>query len=167
MASDAKAERLRKLPLFKGADKDAIEHLAAAADEVTVEAGHTLISQGRHHQEMYVLESGAAVVEIDGRQVAEVVAGEFVGELGYFTKAPASATVRTVAESRTPGDSLQPVRADPRRQPQDGPSDRGRAGGAASGRRSPAQDDESLTLRAGAPAVTKTEAVPVCRAATV
>ncbi|MDH4278009.1 MAG: cyclic nucleotide-binding domain-containing protein [Acidimicrobiia bacterium] len=100
MASDAKAERLQNLPLFNGADKDAIEHLAAAADEVTVEAGHTLISQGRHHQEMYVLESGAAVVEIDGRQVAEVVAGEFVGELGYFTKAPASATVRTAAESK-------------------------------------------------------------------
>lgn len=100
MASDAKAERLRKLPLFRGADDEAIEHLASAADEVTVEAGHTLISQGRHHQEMYVLESGAAAVEINGSRVAEVDAGEFVGELGYFTKAPASATVRTVAECR-------------------------------------------------------------------
>jgi len=100
MASDAKAERLRNLTLFKGADNDAIENLAAAADEVTVGAGHTLISQGRHHHEMYVLESGAAAVEIDGGQVAEVDAGEFVGELGYFTKAPATATVRTVAESK-------------------------------------------------------------------
>ena len=99
MASDAKADRLRNLPLFKGADKEAIEHLASAADEVTVDTGHTLISQGRHHQEMYVLESGAATVEIDGSPVAEVTAGEFVGELGYFTKAPASATVKTVAES--------------------------------------------------------------------
>lgn len=100
MVSDAKAERLRNLPLFKGAGDEAIQHLASGADEVTVEAGHTLISQGRHHQEMFVLESGEAVVEIDDIQVAKVAAGEFVGELGYFTKAPASATVRTVAECR-------------------------------------------------------------------
>ncbi|MDH3299568.1 MAG: cyclic nucleotide-binding domain-containing protein [Acidimicrobiia bacterium] len=100
MVIDAKAERLRNLPLFKGADEEAIEHLASAADEVTVKAGHTLISQGRHHQEMYVLESGAAAVEIDGRLVAEVTGGEFVGELGYFTREPASATVRTVDECR-------------------------------------------------------------------
>lgn len=97
--ADAKEDRLSKLPLFKGADKEAIDHLASAADEVTVEAGHTLITQGRHHQEMYVLETGAAVVEIDGKQVAEIPAGEFVGELGYFTRTAASATVKTAAES--------------------------------------------------------------------
>lgn len=97
--ADAKEDRLRKLPLFKGADKEAIDHLASAADEVTVEAGHTLITQGRHHQEMYVLETGAAVVEIDGKQVADIPAGEFVGELGYFTRTAASATVKTAAQS--------------------------------------------------------------------
>jgi CRP-like cAMP-binding protein len=96
--ADAKEDRLRKLPLFKGADKEAIDHLASAADEVTVGAGHTLITQGRHHQEMYVLETGAAVVEIDGKQVAEIPAGEFVGELGYFTRTAASATVKTTAQ---------------------------------------------------------------------
>lgn len=99
MVSDAKEDRLRKLPLFKGADKEAIDHLASAADEVTVAAGHTLITQGRHHQEMYVLETGSAAVEIDGQPVADIPAGEFVGELGYFTRAAATATVKTSAES--------------------------------------------------------------------
>lgn len=99
MASDAKEERLRRLALFKGADRQAIDHLASAADEVTVKAGHTLITQGRHHQEMFVLESGSAMVEIDGQKVADIPAGEFVGELGYFTRGPASATVKTTAES--------------------------------------------------------------------
>ncbi len=98
MVSDGKADRLRNLPMFKGADNEAIEHLASAADEVTVQPGHTLISQGRHHQEMYVLEKGTAGVEINGDQVAEIPAGEFVGELGYFTKAPATATVKTLTE---------------------------------------------------------------------
>ncbi len=99
MATDPKEERLKKLPLFKGADERAIDHLASAADEVTVAADHVLIRQGHHHQEMFVLESGSAVVEIDGTRVADIPAGEFVGELGYFNQGPASATVKTAEES--------------------------------------------------------------------
>jgi CRP-like cAMP-binding protein len=99
MASDPKGERLRQLSLFKGADDTAIEHLASAADEVTVDAGHALIRQGHHHQEMFVLESGSATVEIDGTKVADIPAGEFVGELSYFNRGAASATVTTAEES--------------------------------------------------------------------
>jgi CRP-like cAMP-binding protein len=99
MASDAKEDRLRRLPLFKGADDEAISHLASAADEVTVDAGHTLIRQGHHHQEMYILESGSATVEIDGAEVATIPAGEFVGELSYFNRGAASATVKTAETS--------------------------------------------------------------------
>ncbi len=97
--ADPKEERLRQLTLFKGADDDAIRRLAAAADEVTVEAGHTLIREGLHHQEMYVLATGGAIVEIGGTKVADIPAGEFVGELSYFNRSPASATVTTSAES--------------------------------------------------------------------
>ncbi len=99
MASDPKAERLRKMSLFRGADDTAIEHLASAVDEVTVQAGHALIRQGHHHQEMYVLESGSATVEIDGTKVADIPAGEFVGELSYFNRGAASATVITAETS--------------------------------------------------------------------
>ena len=99
MASDPKEDRLKKLSLFKGADEKAIEHLASAADEVTVDSGHALIRQGHHHQEMYVLESGSAIVEIDGNKVADIPAGEFVGELSYFNQGAASATVKTAEQS--------------------------------------------------------------------
>ncbi|MEM9561363.1 MAG: cyclic nucleotide-binding domain-containing protein [Actinomycetota bacterium] len=99
MATDPKEERLKKLSLFRGADEKAIDHLASAADEVTVGGDHVLIRQGHHHQEMFVLESGSAVVEIDGTHVADIPAGEFVGELGYFNQGPASATVKTAEES--------------------------------------------------------------------
>jgi CRP-like cAMP-binding protein len=99
MAKDAKEERLRSMALFKGANDEAIRNLASAADEVTVRAGHVLIRQGHHHQEMYVIESGSATVEIDGREVATIPAGEFVGELSYFNRSPASATVTTSEES--------------------------------------------------------------------
>jgi CRP-like cAMP-binding protein len=91
---DAKEARLLKIPLFKDADSEALRHLSAAADEASLPAGHILIHQGRHHHECYVLESGSATVEVNGEPIAEITEGEFVGELGFFVRATASATVR-------------------------------------------------------------------------
>ena len=99
MASDKKEERLKKIALFREADNDAIDHLASAADEVVVPAGKVLIQQGSRHSELYVLVSGSAVVEVDGQKVAEIPAGEMVGELSFFINKAASATVRTDSES--------------------------------------------------------------------
>lgn len=97
--SDPKQERLKALRLFAGADQKALEHLASAVDEVTVKAGHELIRAGHHHSEMYVLASGSAIVEIEGDQVADIPAGEFVGELAFFNRTAATATVTTAEES--------------------------------------------------------------------
>lgn len=95
MASGSKNDRLRELDLFKNADDDALANLSSAIDEVTVEAGRVLIEQDKNHHEIYVIASGSAVVEVDGAEVAEIPAGELVGELGFFVQAAASATVRT------------------------------------------------------------------------
>lgn len=111
-SADEKEARLSELPLFKGAGKKAISHLASAADEVTVEAGHVLIRQGHLHSEVYVIESGALSVEVDGKPVAEIPAGELVGELGYFVRSAASATVKTAAETALlviPYNRLEPI----------------------------------------------------------
>jgi CRP/FNR family cyclic AMP-dependent transcriptional regulator len=92
--SDPKEARLLALRLFAKADQSALRHLASAADEVSVAAGHVLIEQGRHHHDIYVIEDGSASVEIDGEEIAEITPGEFVGELGFFVQGPATATVR-------------------------------------------------------------------------
>ena len=102
MASKTKEERLKALDLFRAADDEAIRHLASAADEVSVDAGRTLIRQNHNHNEIYVLESGTASVEINGEVVAEIPAGELVGELGFFVNSTASATVK----SNTPAELL-------------------------------------------------------------
>jgi CRP-like cAMP-binding protein len=96
--SDPKEARLLAVPLFAQADQTALQHLASAADEVSLATGHVLIEQGRHHHELYVIESGSASVEIDGEEIAEITAGEFVGELGFFVQGPASATVRAKSD---------------------------------------------------------------------
>lgn len=95
---DAKVERISKLPLFKNAGQKAIEHVATAADEVTLEAGRVLIKQGTHHNECFIVEKGTLTVSIDGETVATIGAGETVGELSVFGHSPASATVTTAED---------------------------------------------------------------------
>jgi len=94
MSSDPKISRLQAIPLFRKGSEKALGHLAQAADETTVDAGRTLIDQGHHHNEAYVIISGVADVVVDGEVIAEIPAGEMVGELGYFARSAASATVK-------------------------------------------------------------------------
>lgn len=97
---DAKIDRLKSIPLFSNADKKALEHLASAADEVTVKAGTALISEGHRHNEGYLIVRGSVTVEVGGNEVAEVPAGELIGELALFGANPvASATVKAATEA--------------------------------------------------------------------
>lgn len=94
---DTKVDRLGELPLFRGADRKALEHIAQAADEVRLAAGRVLIRQGTFHGECFIVESGSLTVTVDGEEVATIPAGQMVGELSLFGHGPASATV-TAAE---------------------------------------------------------------------
>lgn len=92
---DAKAARLREVEFFADADKSAINHLAMAADEVTIPAGQTLMSEGHRHNEGYVILDGHLAVIVGGTKVAEIDPGQVIGDLALFTKSVvASATVR-------------------------------------------------------------------------
>ncbi len=95
---DAKTARIHSIPLFKDADRKALEHLTSAADEVSVGSGTVLIAQGHRHQEAYIIISGDSVVELDGEEIAVVPEGELIGELGLFGHGPASATVRAKSD---------------------------------------------------------------------
>jgi CRP-like cAMP-binding protein len=97
---DAKIDRLKSIPLFRNADKKALEHLASAADEITVPAGTALITEDHRHTEGYLIVEGTVTVEVGGNKVADVPAGELIGELALFGDSPvASATVKTATET--------------------------------------------------------------------
>ncbi len=97
---DAKTDRLKSIPLFASADAKALEHLASAADEVTVAPGTVLIKEGHRHNEGYVIISGSLRVEVGGEHVADIPAGELVGELALFgTANAASASVSAGTEA--------------------------------------------------------------------
>ncbi len=97
---DAKMDRLKAIPLFAKADEKALEHLASAADEVTVAAGTVLIKEGHRHHEGYVIISGSVRVHVGDQHVADIPAGELVGELALFgATALASASVSAATET--------------------------------------------------------------------
>lgn len=95
---DAKVSRIRAVPMFADASESALELLAAAADEVTVSPGQHLVTQDRISHDAYVLENGSAEVIVDNEVVAEIPAGELIGELAFLDPGPATATVRTKTE---------------------------------------------------------------------
>jgi CRP/FNR family transcriptional regulator, cyclic AMP receptor protein len=96
--TNPKEARIQAIPMFADADRKALERLVEPADEVTVPAGHVLTQQGQHHHELFIIESGTAEVVVDGKTVADIPAGQMIGELSLFDRGSASATVRAATE---------------------------------------------------------------------
>lgn len=90
---DPKLALLRSLPLFEGCTSRELHDIAAIADELRLEPGRKLTTEGASGQEFVVLESGAAEVYKHGEKVAELGAGDFVGEIALLTGRPRTATV--------------------------------------------------------------------------
>jgi CRP-like cAMP-binding protein len=91
--SDPKADALGRVPLFAGLGRKELEFLTTRTDEVSVEAGRTLIRQGAPGDTFYVLLEGEAEVEVDGRPRPVLHAGSFFGEISMLDRGPATGTV--------------------------------------------------------------------------
>ena len=99
-----RVELLSALDLLAGADRNTFERLAAAAEEVVLPAGATVIREGDEPDALWVLEQGLLSVTAMGgdgqpRELPPVTAPGYVGELGLLHGIPRTATVRTRQES--------------------------------------------------------------------
>lgn len=86
--------------VFRSLTPREFKTLVSIGDWQAVEAGSRLVEQGESLERLYVIVSGRAAVEVDGKPVAELESGRFIGEFGFLTGEPASGVVRTVAETR-------------------------------------------------------------------
>ena len=98
-----RVELLSALDLLAGADRNTLERLAAAAEEVVLPAGSTVIRQGDQPDALWVLVRGELSVQAtadDGRlrELPPVTAPGYVGELGLLHGIPRTATVRAQQE---------------------------------------------------------------------
>jgi CRP/FNR family cyclic AMP-dependent transcriptional regulator len=92
--------KIQGVPLFASVSKQGLRWLAQAADEVPVTAGRTILREGETGQELYVILEGTAQVTRNGRKLADLGPGGFVGELAFLDHAPRSASVSAVTDVR-------------------------------------------------------------------
>jgi CRP/FNR family cyclic AMP-dependent transcriptional regulator len=87
------AKRLEGVGLFSGLSKQDIGKLARWTDEVSVPAGYMLATEGEFAHEFFVIEEGSAEVTQNGVAIAELVPGEFFGEIGLLAAERRTASV--------------------------------------------------------------------------
>jgi CRP/FNR family transcriptional regulator, cyclic AMP receptor protein len=95
--SDRFVETLATVPLFSACSKKELQLVARGAERVTVDAGKVVVVQGAAGSEFFVIVSGAARVERNGRKVGSLGPGNFFGDLALLDRAPRNASV--IAES--------------------------------------------------------------------
>ncbi len=83
---------LADLPLFSNCSKKDLRHIARSTRLDLIDPDHVLFSEGESSREGYVVVAGRVIVRRNGRKIAEVDAGEFVGELGLLLDRDHSAT---------------------------------------------------------------------------
>lgn len=92
-------EQLASVPLLAGLDPRARRRLAEIGKRRTYSADEAIVREGTTGTALYILLSGRARVEQDGKQLGELSAGDFFGELALIEEHPRSATVTATAES--------------------------------------------------------------------
>jgi CRP/FNR family transcriptional regulator, cyclic AMP receptor protein len=97
---DTKIQLLKQVPLFAGTSTNELRQIAARVDEIDVPAGYTLTREGDRGREFVVLVEGSATVENDGRVIATLGDGDFLGEIALLLYTQRTATVRTTTPSR-------------------------------------------------------------------
>lgn len=97
---------LERIALFDDASRAALERLAAAAEEVSVPRGTTVVHQGEPADDLWVVLGGDLEVTIDGERVNVVGTDGWFGEIGLVDQVPRTATVRALTATtllRVPG----------------------------------------------------------------
>lgn len=100
MAHDSKIDMLRLLPGLRDARERDLAALAVDVDVVDVDAGTVLMEKGALAREAFIIVSGEVEVTREGRTLATLGPGEFLGEMGVLSHAPRSATATTMVPTR-------------------------------------------------------------------
>jgi CRP/FNR family cyclic AMP-dependent transcriptional regulator len=77
-------KHLSEIPLFAALSKDQRGEVARVADEIDIEAGKRLVSEGRFGYEFFVISNGTAEVVRGEEHIADLGPGDFFGEMALL-----------------------------------------------------------------------------------
>ena len=86
-------ELLGAVPLFSLTAKKDLRKIARQFKLRNVSEGERVTEQGKYGREFYVVVSGSARCEVDGREIRKFAPGSFFGELALLAGGPRSATI--------------------------------------------------------------------------
>ncbi len=89
---------LSKIWLFSTSSNKDLRTIRRTLEEVPVPAGRVLCEQGTIGREFFIIVKGEASVRRNGRKVATLGPGQYVGELALLDRRPRSATVTSETE---------------------------------------------------------------------
>lgn len=87
---------VQKVPIFKELRDDFLVRLAAAMEELSFPAKHTIVKQGDEGRSLYILASGQVQVHIGHRLLATLQKEDCFGEMAVLDAEPRSASVTTL-----------------------------------------------------------------------
>jgi CRP/FNR family cyclic AMP-dependent transcriptional regulator len=90
---DVFVDHLQQVSLFSACSRKDLQLVAKRAEDVRVQAGKAIVTEGETGHEFFAIISGTARVERHGRKIATIGPGDAFGELALLEKAPRNATV--------------------------------------------------------------------------
>ena len=86
-------DALANVPLFSACSRKDLGLVAKRAEDVKVDGGKVLVSEGAAGAEFFVIIEGTAKVSRHGQEVAKLGPGSFFGDLALLDRAPRNATI--------------------------------------------------------------------------
>ena len=86
-------EALADVPLFAGLSRRHLRHIAGLSEEEHFTEGTPLAQEGKPGESFYVILEGEAKVVRGGRRVAQLIPGDFFGEIALIDGGPRTASV--------------------------------------------------------------------------
>lgn len=91
-------DTLKAIPIFAELSKKELRSVARLMTQVDLTEGRDLTREGEIGREFMIITSGTAAVIKGGKTVAELGAGDFLGELAVLSGEPRNATVTTTSD---------------------------------------------------------------------